>query len=606
MKNADIFEALSKRTNPASEILSCYLSPKIKEGAEDTAGVQLCVEYLDQASLDSFLFQRKKEECGILQRFVDPKGPHNNVIRAIWSPNMIFLERRENVNRIGDSSYNAYERAVTYEGAEHLSRTSPIRSKTLIAQFNSLCQNIADHVREITQGKTAINRMVLTFKIDAEDRIWLLWCSSIRLDSGGSPTRPLDLTRPVPAEPELPEPTVGSKPETQYFPMLKKKYAQCPVTGETVEEAQLIDIPMKKIIGGFKRSTGATLDDAQFDEVQSRLEELQLPQDEQGVESLLNTCLPRAVRITFPKLDLANFRRLLKDPVFLSTPIKISEDAYLDLTQEKKVERFPDIKAKPGTPEYEAEYETQHIDEGDMMGDAPHNGPQQAWGDQGRTKNSTKKSTGGPLIKAPQPAVNDGIRLSNRPTKTQLGGNFPSTGYPRSSSPPPQPNEGPQMNESYMSSLQKALSLANHLQGVNYSDLDPLAGLSQDEMAQSQGQVPPQVATSQSHIAAGGIQQAPKELAPVKPPWRISTQSALKQHSINTQQNSTNSSQQTTTPQQQTNTQNSTQKYLTIGHDSTTSAHDNTTTAKHHSKQHPNSLSIITPTTLSISSTTTL
>jgi hypothetical protein len=60
LKNADIFEALSKRTNPASEILSCYLSPKIKPGCEGTAGVQLCVEYMDQTSLDSFLFQRKK------------------------------------------------------------------------------------------------------------------------------------------------------------------------------------------------------------------------------------------------------------------------------------------------------------------------------------------------------------------------------------------------------------------------------------------------------------------------------------------------------------------------------------------------------------------
>ena len=89
----------------------------------------------------------------------------------------------------------------------------------------------------------------------------------------------------------------------------------------------------------------------------------------------------------------------------------------------------------------------------------------------------------------------------------------------------------------------------------------------------------------------------------LKLPWRISTQSALKQHSNITQStlktalnqhstthpSSTNSSQQTTAPQQQTNTQNSTQKYLTIGHYSTTTAHDNTTTAKHHSKQHPKS-----------------
>jgi len=76
LKNADIFEAFCKRTNPASEIIACYLSPQPKD---DGDGVQLCVEYLDQASLENFLYNRKKEECGILQKFVDPKGPHNNV-----------------------------------------------------------------------------------------------------------------------------------------------------------------------------------------------------------------------------------------------------------------------------------------------------------------------------------------------------------------------------------------------------------------------------------------------------------------------------------------------------------------------------------------------
>lgn len=30
-----------------------------------------------------------------------------------------------------------------------------------------------------------MNRIVLNFKIDPEDRIWLLWASSIRLEGGG-------------------------------------------------------------------------------------------------------------------------------------------------------------------------------------------------------------------------------------------------------------------------------------------------------------------------------------------------------------------------------------------------------------------------------------
>ena len=125
---------------------------------------------------------------------------------------MIFLERRENVNRLGDQSLTGYDRAVTYEGPEHLSRTAPIRSKTLIAQFNHLCTNISDHVGAITQGKSMINRMVVTFKIDNEDKIWLLWCSSIRLEGTVAP-KPIDLSKPVQAEVDLQKET-GSKVPT--------------------------------------------------------------------------------------------------------------------------------------------------------------------------------------------------------------------------------------------------------------------------------------------------------------------------------------------------------------------------------------------------------
>jgi len=261
--------------------------------------------------------------------------------------------------------------------------------------------------------------------------------------------------------------------------MLKKKFSTCPVSGQTIEESRLIDIPLKKIIAGFKRTTGAPLDDAQFDEAQIRLDELVMPHDEDAIEAVLATAIPRAVRVTFPKLDLANFRRLLKDPVFLSTPVRVSEEVYLELTEEKKPERFPNIHAKPGTPEYDGEddmMETHTLDDGTGAYGSPGS-PQQAWGDEGSPQRDPSGMPGTKTtVKVPQPSENQGVRLMNRPSKTQLGGNFPSTAYPRTASPPAQA-DAPPVNEGYMSSLQKALSLANHLQGTNYSELDPLQGI---------------------------------------------------------------------------------------------------------------------------------
>jgi hypothetical protein len=38
------------------------------------------------------------------------------VIRALWSPKVCLLERRQNIRKLMDTRFSIYERAVTYEG----------------------------------------------------------------------------------------------------------------------------------------------------------------------------------------------------------------------------------------------------------------------------------------------------------------------------------------------------------------------------------------------------------------------------------------------------------------------------------------------------------
>ena len=142
----------------------------------------------------------------------------------------------------------------------------------------------------------------------------------------------------------------------------------------------------------------------------------------------------------------------------------------MELTEEKKPERFPNIHAKPGTHEHDQEgMDTMYMSDGQMAGGGRGTN---AWAEtsgegyggehspQGRgVRNSMQMSQ---TIRAPQPSENTGIRLGNRPSKAQLGGNFPSSAYPRSSSPPPQ-GDAPPVNEGYMSSLQKVPHLSQPL-----------------------------------------------------------------------------------------------------------------------------------------------
>jgi len=42
---------------------------------------------------------------GILQKFVEPKGGKNAMIRAVWAPKLCLCERRENTKRLWDTRY---------------------------------------------------------------------------------------------------------------------------------------------------------------------------------------------------------------------------------------------------------------------------------------------------------------------------------------------------------------------------------------------------------------------------------------------------------------------------------------------------------------------
>ncbi len=73
-------------------------------------------ELLDKDKFIDFLKNRPKPYDGILQKFIEPKGEHNNMIKVIWSPSMCLFERRQNKNSIFDKKLNMYERVLTYEG----------------------------------------------------------------------------------------------------------------------------------------------------------------------------------------------------------------------------------------------------------------------------------------------------------------------------------------------------------------------------------------------------------------------------------------------------------------------------------------------------------
>jgi hypothetical protein len=116
----------------------------------------------------------------VLQRFIEPKTTRNEVIRAIWSPKVCLLERAENVHQLHDHRYGLYERCVIYEGPEYYFTSAPLRGPVLSGQIQKLCESIVAHISEVTFGQKAVSRIVLNFKVDSRDKIWLLYSTSTR------------------------------------------------------------------------------------------------------------------------------------------------------------------------------------------------------------------------------------------------------------------------------------------------------------------------------------------------------------------------------------------------------------------------------------------
>ena len=108
------------------DIIATFVNVYIDADPETGIIPASTVEFLDADRLNTFLYNRPKENSnGILQRFIEPKGTKNEMIRAIWSPKICLLERAENIHHLHDHRYGLYERCVTLEGPEYYVKASP-------------------------------------------------------------------------------------------------------------------------------------------------------------------------------------------------------------------------------------------------------------------------------------------------------------------------------------------------------------------------------------------------------------------------------------------------------------------------------------------------
>ena len=344
--NVRIEEAFNKRS-AGCDLVAYYISEVALEGSAES---DTTIEYFDRRGLHEFLYNRWKENNGILQRFVEPKGMHNAIIRAIWSPKVCLLEPRVNSKQLHDQRYGLYERAVTYEGPEHFSAAAPLRGSTLPSQVQRICENLVAHITEVSFQKHCIMRMVANFKVDSKGRIWFLWSSSIRLAGGRSQPRSITIDPFVepnaisinsivqlPPHIKLVDKANHSDDEAQALLCM-----HCISCGKSATSDQFHPIQYKTIVAHFEQLVAMLQTDGHGSVKWPPNPTIIAAAGGVGFGNLgaladrnrnemrgADATMPPIIRQIHPKLSLDAYRKYRRDPLFMYKTVVVCEDCFL-------------------------------------------------------------------------------------------------------------------------------------------------------------------------------------------------------------------------------------------------------------------------------------
>lgn len=326
---------------PSASGIAAYYVTTVPDTEEDVpgegdgcVGTKTTIEYLDRDGLQDFLFSCQRERSdGILQRFIEPKGGCNNMVRALWSPKVCLLERRVNHLRVSDTRYDIYERAVTFEGADCHSQVTPVRGPALVTKVHEIADSIVQHVAGVTNDRIRISRLALNFKVDDRDRLWLLFASSVRLrdelirgPSAGQPdvtslTRQGLSNTPLEANTVLQVPDHVRRARTISYtcPVTLQRTCRCPTCDEKVEAGNLFEVCYKVLVAYEERQA-------------AKRQQLRRPPPEAGGASQragADAEVPEVLQKLHPRLTPEEYSRYRHDVAFLYKAAAVCETCFL-------------------------------------------------------------------------------------------------------------------------------------------------------------------------------------------------------------------------------------------------------------------------------------
>eukprot|EP00798_Chlamydomonas_sp_ICE-L_P008267 gene8267-1536_t len=132
-----------------------------------------------------------------------------------------------------------------------LNQHSLIMSMSLKSQLEKLCESVVRHLKDVSQSSVVVAKMELFFKIDHDNKIWLLFCNNLKLDKEALRQYALPKRSPLAnvvaarLSVKLKDPTVVE--EDKPIPVDHRPF-MCVMTGETFCGDQKIEVTYKLLL----------------------------------------------------------------------------------------------------------------------------------------------------------------------------------------------------------------------------------------------------------------------------------------------------------------------------------------------------------------------
>lgn len=346
----DVLRSFGKKRKKKNEVIAQFLSRHEDDEHVGGTGKHCSVEYLDFEGLEGLLTRRTV--TGILQRFIAPPGKSNEMIRVIWTPSLVLMERCRNNNSFRDKALKVKERVPTYDGPPHACSFYDVRAQPTIAELNIAAVSIREHVLQITRQR--VDRMVLFFKVGEQATMWFTHATSIRLASMPNAVsfRPIVIGAMSP----LPDETVEESlsPENS-----KHRCVSCTKSLKEHDKTNLITMSQAARVfsmccrteeykrhGTFpkgekghqistsilcmRRAVARGCGDALLlPQIYSTMEDPEQEKLEDDEDLLNKAKISPVLRLTFPDMRPDEIKAMRKDPAFMGTQCSVCTSCFL-------------------------------------------------------------------------------------------------------------------------------------------------------------------------------------------------------------------------------------------------------------------------------------